>query len=130
MFTFKHSMLVIGFFVAGLVACGGGGGNEPDAFNLGQGGALGTGGAENGGAIGTGGSSVGIDATSGSGGGFVDAESPALDALAGETGAPPMVCTKETNLALINAPPASGVTAVDVPGPTPPTYDPNTNTCK
>jgi len=131
MFTFKHSILVIGLLAAGFVACGGGG-DKTDAISISQGGALWTGGVGSGGAIDTGGSNVDSDAATGSGGsgGFFDAGNPVADALASEAGSAVVVGTKETNLALINAPAASGVVVVDVPGPSPPTYDPNTSTCK
>ena len=143
MFTFKHTILVMTILAGGFVACGdSGGGGTPDAISLGQGGALGTGGS------GAGGASAGIDGAAGSGGsGAVDVAAMdvaavdtaavevsglVVDALVSEAGSTPVSCTgtKTTNLAIINASPAAGVVAVDVPGPTPPTYDPSTSTCK
>jgi hypothetical protein len=139
MFTFKHTILVMMLLAGGFVACGdSGSGNTSDtAIHLGQGGALGTGGS------GAGGTSVSIDGAAGSGGSqvldaaavdtvSVDMSGPVVDALVSEAGSTPVSCTgtKATNLAIINAPPAAGVVAVDVAGGTPPTYDPGTSTCK
>jgi hypothetical protein len=63
-----------------------------------------------------------------------DAGADAGDAVIPDAGAPdaPVATgpTKDGHLAIINAPAAADVTAVDVPGPTPPTYDPATLTCK
>jgi len=38
--------------------------------------------------------------------------------------------TKDGHLLIINAPAAAGVTPVDITGAAPPTYDPDTKTCK
>jgi hypothetical protein len=60
---------------------------------------------------------------------------PVADAglLVADSAVAPVVCptpTKAGNLAIINGPAAAGVIPLDVTGPTPPVYDPATNTCQ
>jgi hypothetical protein len=72
--------------------------------------------------------SGGIDGGSVTDGGSVADAGPVADSAVA-----PAVCptpTKAGNLAIVNGPAAAGVIPLDVTGPTPPVYDPATNTCK
>jgi hypothetical protein len=140
MFTFKHTILAVAVLALGFVACGDSGNKNTDVPVIGQGGAVGTGGAGAGGnslrvdaaVVGTGGN-VGIDAAIGTGGSVaIDGSSQIVDATGSDTSPIPAACTNTAagNLAIINAAPAAGVVAVDVPGPIPPKYDPATATCQ
>ena len=141
MFTFKHTILAAAVLALGFVACSDSGNKNPDGpITIAQGGTVGTGGSGAGGStmgidapvVGTGGN-VGIDAPAGSGGSQgVDGPTQVVDGSGGEANPPPASCTNTAagNLAIINATPAAGVVAVDVPGPVPPKYNASTATCQ